>query len=482
MDPNNAYNRLNAAETFSTKLSVAGGGNLTARRRAVQAQFANAPLIGAPNWAATTVVAAGKRVKHSSGQILYCMTGGTTGGTEPTFNAAQPIADGTAVWWNMSKRYKVNSDGYPVPSISSSTSITGLTAYLLYTNQSLYITPTCPNYIDFGSGAAMQAWLFNDGGIANGQGMGVGLRGYNRVTVFRTDAPKVALGVHNSVGLQFEVYVDGYKLEEDPTPCVTGNPAYYIIDWSAVGGRAMREYRVECSGNNNFKSIAVDSQSVIVPGDLKSATRGIWASDSFGGTVSTYATTTQDYLSERVMKRLGITFARNLHIGGTGYVAGPPTYYAAADVLANNSQLGWDADLCIFGHGYNDQAANVNTLIANAITSWRLMRQQQPRSVIVVLGPWASATGPGANWIAADKALAAQFAAWGDSNSVFISICQDPNGSWTTGTGKTSALTGVGNSDFYIGADGTHPSFNGKVYHEDRIVAAVDAALVAMGR
>lgn len=456
----------------STKTS-----NMLAFRKAAQADAQKGALIQAPAWStfASAAVTQNTVCRHSNGQLLWCVTAGTAGASEPTFSATAAITDGTVTWVPTGMKTKLNGDGYPVPTVTAGTSITGLVETLLFTNQGKVYSPTTPNWINYAS-VSSQAWLFNDGGAANGQGMGVGLRGYNRVTEFITDAPKFAIGVWNLAGTRYKIYVDGYLLEENPTAFVAGNPSYVTVDFS--GRRESRVIRVEGAAPQGLRSICVDAQSVISPAKW-SGPIGAWFSDSYGGTVSTYTDYATDYLSERVARRLGIKYLRNYHLGGTGYVA-PGTMTKVGDVLANNPPTdGANVGYVFFAHGYNDSALSQSTIYANALAAWRLARQQYPNAFIMVFGPWAGSGGPSANTITTDNTLQLAFSAWADQRSAFVSIAQDTAGAWISGTGKWGALTGTGNSDFYTGADGVHPSAPGKEYLIRRIVEVSDTVLSA---
>ena len=152
------------------------------------------------------------------------------------------------------------------------------------------------------------------------------------------------------------------------------------------------------------------------------------------------------------------------------------------DVLANNPPSdGASIGYLFFAHGYNDTALSQPTITANALAAWQLARQQYPNAFILVFGPWCGSGGPAANTLTTDNTLQSTFTSWADTKSAYASIAQDAAGAWISGTGKWGALTGTGNSDFYTGADGTHPSAPGKEYLIRRIVEVSDAVLTDNG-
>lgn len=448
-------------------------------RKAAQADAQKGALIQAPAWStfASAAVTQYTTCRHSNGELLWCVTAGTAGASEPTFSGTATITDGTVNWVPLGIRTRLNNDGYPVPTVTATTTISGLTPTLLYSNQNKVLSLTCPFWLD-GSGVTSKAYGFLDGAATDSQGLGVGLRGYNRVTEFRTDAPKFAIGHWNLSGNRFRIYVDGYLLEENPTVTIVGNPAYIMVDFNGV--RAIRTIRIEQAAAGNLRSIAIDSQSQFFP-VRQSGPIGVWLSDSYGGTISSYSDQAPDYLSEKVARRLGIKYLRNYHLGGTGYVSAS-TFKNALDLLTLNPPTdGANVEYVFFAHGYNDTALSQSTIAANALATWRLARQQYPNAFILVFGPWVGAGGPSANTLTTDTTLQTAFTSWADTKSAFVSIAQDAAGAWISGTGKWGALTGTGNSDFYTGADGVHSSAPGKEYLIRRIVEVSDAVLTDNG-
>jgi len=466
--------------------SVNGRRDLTgllAQMRLQRQRFAGS-LIGAPSWAGTEAVIVGRLRKLASGQLVQCVTAGTTGGSEPTFASAQPITDGTAVWWAAGRMSRVAS-GYPVPSVTANGSITGLALVPLFTSQDRYLSASCPNLIAYLTAGAAKAWTFNDGSAESVHGIGTGLRGYLRTTEFFSDAPKIGLGFHHATNARARIYVrdadspmQEYLIEEDPTPNPAGAPAYQVIDF---GIRKLRRYRVETSGTLNFAGAAVDAQSALYAAQIEGPC-AVWLSDSYGYFASTYSIDPWDYISERFAREFGIRHMRNFAIGGTGYLSVGDvghTYYPAPDVLTNNPPASWPADFVFCWHGGNDKSLSLTDMRAAAARTWATARAQYPSSVIVVIGTWSGSTGPSAEAVAADAAIGEQFATWGDSNSYFVSPQTGPGKPWVSGTGKSSALSGAGNSDFYVGADGTHPTLTGIPYHVGRLCTDIDSALSA---
>ncbi len=77
------------------------------------------PLIQAPLWTASEVfpTVESKR-RHSNGQLMKLVVAGTTGSTEPLFSSTRLMVDGTATWAWTGRKSRVNTDGYPVPTVT----------------------------------------------------------------------------------------------------------------------------------------------------------------------------------------------------------------------------------------------------------------------------------------------------------------------------------------------------------------------------
>lgn len=83
-----------------------------------------------PEWAATTVYTAGQKVLDVTGHNVYvCKTGGTSGGSAPTWAVTGDITDGTAVW----NFFSMSFESYTVKAALVNTSATGGSGMMVYT-------------------------------------------------------------------------------------------------------------------------------------------------------------------------------------------------------------------------------------------------------------------------------------------------------------------------------------------------------------
>lgn len=550
---------------------------VSTKRQKHKSEFNKKPLIRAPLWAAITAYTTLKVVRHSNGQLMQCVTAGTSGASEPTFSAtALMSADGTCAWAALGRNSCVNSDGYEVPTVTFSgtapagssllpflttqvagpiTEFTATAAGSGYVNGTYTNVPmttsgngtggvftqivvsggaiasvkfnqsgtgtgykrnetvSCLNTFLGGSGSGFSytirsvindintglteldsikqivsadvyvtGFLFNTGEASNANNQGA------RTFEFYTDDPKPGLRF-NASATQPLVFVDGYRLEESITPLQSVEPEYYIIDWN--GARKMRKYTVKFSLVTGFRGINILPQSVLVP-VYESRLKGAYFGDSYNNTISNYFIADSSWaLTNELFFRLGILSCRNYAVSGTGYLTGKTandgnissTRYSTVAVMDNNDLTGAeDAILVVFANGLNDVGGTVATIVANAIYCWNKAAVTYPNAVISIFGPWSENSGPSAAVLSLDTALKAAFDSWGYSKAYYHSIVQDATyGAWTSGTGIWGTTTGTGNSDFYTGADGTHPSFPGRSYLVDKLVAQIEADLTLFG-
>jgi len=140
--------------------------------------------------------------------------------------------------------------------------------------------------------------------------------------------------------------------------------------------------------------------------------------------------------------------------------------------------LAGNLDLIAFFGSINDSAWSDTDVCASMGQALRTLRQQQQNAVIVVCGP---------QFVNAAQTPATRYTAMGLAvqslnDPAILWVNNGPTGSdpWLTGTGTTSAPTGSGNGDIYIGPDGAHPvDDTAEAYFGNRMAASVLRAVSA---
>jgi hypothetical protein len=248
------------------------------------------------------------------------------------------------------------------------------------------------------------------------------------------------------------------------------------------------------SGNSLLGYFLSSSQSVAYQPPLDGL-RGFMFMDSTGSaqspgaSVGTYA---WDQIHWRALKYAGIRYVQGMTNAGAGYSAGSTAFnvFTNASKLPLVLQYGmhpeglfFTPDVIVFAMGFNDVTTTPSVVTFDALNSFMLGRQLYPSATAIVFGPMLGrhqALIPSAA-AATEAAVLAAFTQWNDPNSVYVPVLQDPNGPWTTGSGYVGSPTGSGNSDFYVGSDGTHPPIWGEEYYGQRYGRAIDATLTAKG-
>jgi lysophospholipase L1-like esterase len=139
------------------------------------------------------------------------------------------------------------------------------------------------------------------------------------------------------------------------------------------------------------------------------------------------------------------------------------------------------ANVVVFTLGFNDAGSSAAVAQVNALSAFKSARAIWPNAVIVVFSSQPGThNGSGAS---VDTGILAAFNQFNDANSFYFPVWLDPAGAWVSGTGYalTGHTTGTGNSDFYSGTDGTHPTMSGQEYISQRMARQIDYALTSVG-
>lgn len=300
---------------------------------------------------------------------------------------------------------------------------------------------------------------------------------YSGLIEFYTDSPKVSIGYLTST-LDCLVEIDGTLVSKTPYTRSGSGTQYLILDFSAlaVKNRKIRVYSIAPARFINvttlYRAWALSTDDVV---------RCVITGDSY--TAGTGASSNSLTWASIVGNLLGFRDTRACGIGGTGYLA-PATGTAwkcrdhISDVTTPNP------DVVIFAHGANDATYTTAAITAEALLCYQTVRASLPNAVIIVLGPWALASGPSFSITEVEGAILAAVTAFNDPLCKFVKQTTDPAGSWITGTGRTGATNGTGNADIYIGGvsgtDTSHPNDSGHLYLARRAANGVAAAIATI--
>lgn len=280
--------------------------------------------------------------------------------------------------------------------------------------------------------------------------------------------------------------------------------AFVRFDFGSVARRRVSVYAWSSQGPC---SVAVGAGEDIQAWDRSGEPSMIANTDSYGAAVSTRWGIGGPFWEAAAL--LGIPHVDLCAMGGTGYAPNS----ANADTLNSGNAFGGRIascgrarpDLVITAGGVNDnnwlalppyasaEAARLGFI--DAVTAYfQDLRAALPETVLVALGPWTPPRDPSPESEVQAKvatirgALQAVAGPW-----VFV---DNVNGGWINSAGARSNTTETrwqsgrgwvgspandgGNSDLYIGPDGTHPNEAGCAYLAARLAAALREALPSL--
>lgn len=445
------------------------------RLLAAQAAAANpltsAPLLPAPGWAPSTAYESGVVVRN--GAALYicrrsgtsAASGGPTGSGSPGMYA--DIVDSGAAWEYYGSPVVTSADP-AAPAIASQASVpAGLgsrfgpidqAASFRFAGGVATANPGQPlNQVSF------PCVTISGAGTGGNVGLNDGHSDYNWSATFVTDAPKLAIGVSYNP-TPANIIIDGRRLMPGGFQgSGGGNPAYYVLDFAAAGGRKQRTITIEDYGNIAFAGVWVDAASTVAAPAPAHAIRAAFFGSSIECGGNAFPLRGDLGWPAQAAKLLGWEDARNLGLGGTGYInsqGGSSLNYAQhlADAVAIAP------DVVVVGGPINDELQDPAVLKAAAVGFLGQVRTALPHALIIALGTFPAASGPSTSAIASEQAIADAVQQLTDPLTYFVPLSTAGGGSFITGTGNVSAPTGRGNADLYISDDGTHPDQAGIDY------------------
>ncbi len=454
-----------SGETFGAKL----------RRLAAAAAISNSrsspPLRPAPAWIPNHAYARGEAVQNGA-RLYICYTAGTSAASGgPTGTRYTTIIDGSAQW----VYYGLPVVSTPDPAAPVVTS-TITTSVLTAAGITKFFNPvTSPSSFVFGGGLptpapanpttqvgfrAVHAYASKSGGTT---GFDDGTNTYFWSATFVTDAPKVAIGVSSPAPAT--IIIDGRKLFPGAYKGATvANPIWFVLDFANAGGRKKRTITLEHSFNNRFAGVGVDPASTLSAPDATDKVRVAFLGSSIEAGGARFPILGSLGWPVQVSKLLGWADPWNLGIGGTGYISnlGGQTFSYIQHV---DDAIRISPDIVVVGGPINDAGiATPSAITSAAVQLFQKLRTASPDVVIIAMGTFPGSSGPSAVRSKSEAAIEDAVQQLADPRLFFIPVISGSSGSIITGTGTTASPNGTGNADFYISADGTHPTQAGIDY------------------
>jgi lysophospholipase L1-like esterase len=246
------------------------------------------------------------------------------------------------------------------------------------------------------------------------------------------------------------------------------------LDFTDVGGRALRRIVIEGQQGLGFDQVFVGATESLSQTDGTDLLRGLWLTDSYGSTVG--GGLANDSFANVMGAALGIRDRRVSALGSTGWLSSVGgTRYTIGQRIAVDA-VPQAPDVGFICAGINDPSATgIQAEVTARVREWRAALPSVP---LFVFGAWPATTGPSATIMAVENAVSAGVTAAADPVTFFIPIATDPIGSWFSGTGREGATTGSGNTDVYFpNSDPSHPNTAGHRYVGLRAADAVMSKL-----
>lgn len=297
---------------------------------------------------------------------------------------------------------------------------------------------------------------------------GVGYYQFNTTTVNGSPAPaqcrietvadsiKLAYRVLNPGGCVARFVINNQYVSMTPLAIPSGE-IYITLDFTSAGGRAIRTVAMET--DSHLQSLSTSpTETLTKPGGRQ--IRMFVTGDSFtsGGGASNSLNSFPHVLADL----LGIRDLWNNGVGGTGYltVGGQTTFRQR---LSDMVVAAPDVVMIVGGHndtGFPGGAVQteVRTYLT-AIRSWEVLR-----TVPLIITGSVGANQALTMSQPVEREIGNAVASMKDPLIFFLPDVTNTAGPYFTGTGNTSAPTGSGNCDVYIGNDTIHPNDLGHVY------------------
>jgi lysophospholipase L1-like esterase len=304
----------------------------------------------------------------------------------------------------------------------------------------------------------------------------------------RTDSAKVSFGVNGYASRPFRVIVDDgsgpkYINRTGAAVAADGSKTYIEVDFAGV--YAVRDIWIEVERNTGVYDVSVVATSDVQPAIPRTSCVTLVTGDSYSESIG--ATAVAYGWAPTAGRLLGWSDVRQVAVGSCGYYADSSgTRSKLRDQIprwltVNSDLAASSVDAVVVACGLNDRTLVPGTYSATQVGAEAAacvqdVRARFPAAVIVVVGPWGAAFGPGSTIQAIEAAIQSAVTALNEANVLFLP-CSTEVSPWTFGTGYIGATNGSGNSDRAIGSDGLHPSDAGHALIAARFASAYRRAI-----
>jgi hypothetical protein len=297
-----------------------------------------------------------------------------------------------------------------------------------------------------------------------------------------------------SFGLEFNSGSDGHLYVVtvngkvvNGTPVRTNNTNSQVIVYDFKGKLTRAVVRVRPCINSESRLVAVHLSAI---GKIENGTKSqdtlLCLGDSMWNTLTPVSNGQSAFnsLGTNLKNNLGFEGVVVANAGGSGYLASAGGVFTVRQMItdATNQALfqTYNINHVVIGASLNDNAQTPAAVAAEALLAWRALRALLPKAKITICDAWYHEEDASlSNRRAIAAALKAQFIAWADSNSRFITFHGDGTNSVIFGTGNTTSLiTSLSNGTRakVIGNDNTHFGIYGVSFMSSYLSDAIRAA------
>jgi lysophospholipase L1-like esterase len=273
---------------------------------------------------------------------------------------------------------------------------------------------------------------------------------------FYYDGTDIEIQIIGSGDTSFRLYVDGQIANESASVTADGGFYRHKITFASAAKRL-----IEWEFNAYTKIVEFRRNPTATLWACPRNVRAIFLGDTITeGPSGAFAQTSKAY-APLCGRMLGWDDTWISGVGSTGYVAAPGGKLPLKDRISTDVAP-YNPDVVVVAMGINDSDALTEATVLETLTAIR--GAIAPDAPIFVFGAWNPKSIPMATRNAKIKSAAEK-----------VTLCFYVDDTFFTGTGRSGATVGDGNSDFYVFTDNTHPTQSGAEYLAIRCATGIAA-------